>query len=100
MNIRLELEKFKSENSNVIGCGFGDKHGNKLFFRRSFAEINLEFTCIFNFHFFKLGLTMARVGDLNADDVAVGVNTIQEIITATEEAGFSIPRTVTVESYR
>jgi len=72
MNIRLELEKFKSENSNVIGCGFGDKHG----------------------------LTMARVGDLNADDVAVGVNTIQEIITATEEAGFSIPRTVTVESYR
>ena len=43
---------------------------------------------------------MARVGDLNADDVAVGVNTIQEIITATEEAGFSIPRTVTIESYR
>ena len=98
MNIRLELEKFKSENSNVIGCGFGDKHGNKLFFRRSFAEIKWKFILIFIC--FKLGLTMARVGDLNADDVAVGVNTIQEIITATEEAGFSIPRTVTVESYR
>ena len=98
MNIRLELEKFKSENSNVIGCGFGDRHGIKLFFRRSFAEINWRF--IFDFHFLKLGLTMARVGDLNADDVAVGVNTIQEIITATEEAGFSIPRTVKVESYR
>ena len=54
----------------------------------------------FNVQFLKLGLTMARVGDLNADDVAVGVNTIQEIITATEEAGFSIPRTVTIESYR
>ena len=50
---------------------------------------------------FYLGLTLARIGMLNSDDVAVGVNVIQEAICGTQsDPTINIPRTVTVESYR
>ena len=44
---------------------------------------------------------MAVMGSLNSDDVAIGVNAIQEAIFCTQsDPAFTIPRTVTVESYR
>ena len=44
---------------------------------------------------------MAKMGVLTSDDVAVGVNVIQEAIQCTQsDTTMTIPRTVTVESYR
>jgi len=58
VNLPKKLDEFLARSERILGCAIGDKNG----------------------------LTMALKGDINQDDVAVGVNALQEINKNVQES--------------